>query len=196
MVIPSVNISIELYLVLCILWTKSRSLIGLFICLHWSMLTMLHLTVLQGFNHMSSCLGVRLQCLAIISLGSGITRQSGLKSKTAWLSQQLNALVSTNKQALKLIHKTTQCNKAHVSRKQLLIPVGNHVLLQDHPKGRNKIQDRYKSDVYIVIGHHHEPNMYYVQLLNKDCKGHPKVVNHHQIYDLNRSSPPLESSGF
>ena len=35
--------------------------------------------------------------------------------------------------------------------------------------------------------------MYYVQLLNKDHKGYPKVVNHHQIYDLNRSSPPLES---
>ena len=53
----------------------------------------------------------------------------GLKSKTAWLVQQLNALVSTNKQALKLIHKATQCNKAHVSRKELLIPLGNHVLL-------------------------------------------------------------------
>ena len=29
----------------------------------------------------------------------------GLKSKTAWLGQQLDALVSSNKQALKLIHK-------------------------------------------------------------------------------------------
>ena len=46
-----------------------------------------------------------------------------------------------------------------------------------------------------VVGHHHEPNMYYIQLLNKDHKGHPKVVNHHQIYDLNHSSPPSESLG-
>ena len=53
----------------------------------------------------------------------------GLKSKTVWLSQRLNALVSVNKQALKLIHKTTQHNKAHVSGKELLILVGNHVLL-------------------------------------------------------------------
>ena len=52
-----------------------------------------------------------------------------LKSKTAWLSQQLNTLVSANKQALKLIHKTTQHNKACVGGKQLLILVGNHVLL-------------------------------------------------------------------
>ena len=52
-----------------------------------------------------------------------------LKSKTAWLGQQLNTLVSANKQALKLIHKKTQHNKACVSGKQLLILVGNHVLL-------------------------------------------------------------------
>ena len=77
---------------------------------------MLHLTVLLGFNHTSSCLGARLQCLVTIGLGSGIMRQ-------------LNTLVSANKQALKLIHKTTQCNKAHVSGKELLILVGNHVLL-------------------------------------------------------------------
>ena len=44
-----------------------------------------------------------------------------------------------------------------------------------------------------MISHHNEPNMCYVQLLNKDCKSHPKVVNHCQINDLNRSSPPSES---
>ena len=35
--------------------------------------------------------------------------------------------------------------------------------------------------------------MYYVQLLNKDHQSHPKVVNLHHIYDLNRFSPPSES---
>ena len=114
-------------------------------------------------------------------LGLRHYKTDGLKSKTAWLGQQLDALVFANKQALKLIHKTTQCNKACVSGKELLIPVGNHVLLRDHPEGRNK----YKSDIYVVVGHHDKPNVYYVQLLNKDCKSHPKVVNHHQIYDLN-----------
>ena len=118
-----------------------------------------------------------------------------LKSKTTWLSQQLNSLVSANKQVLKLLCKTTQCNKACVGGTPLLILVGNHVLLQDHPKGRNKIQDRYKSDVYVIVGHHHELNIYYIHLLNKDHEGHPKVVSHHQIYGLNHSSPPLESLG-
>ena len=49
--------------------------------------------------------------------------------------------------------------------------VGNQVLLWDHPEGRNKIQEKYKLDMYVVIGHHHESNVYYVQLLNKDHKG-------------------------
>ena len=62
-------------------------------------------------------------------LGLWHYKVDGLKSKTAWLSQQLNTLVSANKQALKFIHKTTQCNKTCVIGKLLLIPVGNHVLL-------------------------------------------------------------------
>ena len=103
--------------------------------------------------------------------------------------------MAANKQALRLIHKTTQHSKAHAGGKQLLILVGNHVLLQDHPKGRNKIQDRYKPDIYVVVGHHQGPNVYYIQLLNSNRKGHPKVVNHHQLYDLNQSCPPWESSG-
>ena len=73
----------------------------------------------------------------------------------------------------------------------MLILVGKHVLLWDHPNGHNKIQDRYKPDIYVVVGHHQDPNVYYIQLLNSDHKGHPKVVNHCQLYDLNWSCPPL-----
>ena len=62
-------------------------------------------------------------------LGLKNYKLDGLKSKTAWLSQQLNALLYANKQALKLIHKSTQCNKAHTGGKELHILIGNHVLL-------------------------------------------------------------------
>ena len=117
----------------------------------------------------------------------------GFKSKTAWLGQQLDMLVSANKHALKLINKTTQHSKSHTGGKGLLIPVGNHVLLCDHPEGRNKIQDKHKSDIYIVVGHHKEPNVYYIQLLNQDHKSKPEVVNYHQIYDLNQSVSPSAS---
>ena len=131
-------------------------------------------------------------------LGLGHYEADGLKSKTAWLGQHLNSLVSASKQALKLIHKITQCNKARVGGKSLHILVGNHVVLQDHPEGKNKIQDRYiryiRYIMCMVVGHHHEPNVYYIQLLKKDHKSRPKVANHHQIYDLDHSSPPSESS--
>ena len=68
------------------------------------------------------------------------------------------------------------------------------MLLCDHPEGQNKIQDRYKSDMYIVVGHHVEPNVYYVQLLNTDKPGPPKAVNQCQLFDLNRTSPPSEAT--
>ena len=64
-------------------------------------------------------------------LGLGQYETGGLKSKSAWLSQQLDALVAANKQALKSIHKTTQRSKAHADRKSLTNLVGNYVLLRE-----------------------------------------------------------------
>ena len=83
-------------------------------------------------------------------LGLNNYKPNSFKSKTIWLNQQLNAMLDANKQALKLINKSTQCNKDRTGGKELTIPVGNHVLLRDHPEGQNKIQNRYKSDIYIV----------------------------------------------
>ena len=68
-------------------------------------------------------------------------------------------MLYANNQALKGIHKSTKCNEDHASGKDTTIPVGNHVLLHDHPEGCNKIQDRYKSEVYVIVGHHQEPNV-------------------------------------
>ena len=74
--------------------------------------------------------------------------------------------------------------------KELTILVGNHVLLCDHLEGHNKIQGQYKLDIYVMVGHHKEPNVYYIQLLNKDKSVSPKVVNLCQLFNLNHSSPP------
>ena len=124
-------------------------------------------------------------------LGLGNYKPASFKSKTAWLNEQLNAMLYANKQALKGIHKSTKHNRDHTGGKDITIPVGNHVLLRDHPEGCNKIQDRYKTDVYIVVGHHpQEPNVYYIQLLSSSKPGQPKVVNQHQLYNLKRSVPP------
>ena len=72
----------------------------------------------------------------------------------------------------------------------MVIPIGNHVLLRDHPEGHNKIQNWFKSDVYVVVGHHEEPNVYYIRQLSAGKDTQPKVVNRHQLFDLKRSVPP------
>ena len=127
-------------------------------------------------------------------LGLAHYKSDSFKSKTVWLNQQLSAMMHANKQVLKLINKSTQCNKCLTGGKELVIPIGNHILLRDHPEGQNKIQNRYKSDIYVIVSHHNEPNVYYIQLLNLDKKVHPRVVNWHQLFDLNWSIPPSISS--
>ena len=68
-------------------------------------------------------------------LGLKNYQPASFKSKTAWLNEQLNAMLYANKQALKGIHKSTKCNKHHSGSKDITIPVGNHVLLYDHLEG-------------------------------------------------------------
>ena len=48
--------------------------------------------------------------------------------------------------------------------------------------------------MYIIVGHHSDPNVYYIQLLNKDKSGPLKVVNQHQLFDLDQSEPPSLAS--
>ena len=91
-------------------------------------------------------------------LGLGNYKTAEFKTKTGWLNEQLNALLHANKQGS--TQCTTQCNRDWNSGKDLLIPVENHVLLRDHPEGHNKIQDRYKTDMYVVVGHHQEEPCY------------------------------------
>ena len=117
-------------------------------------------------------------------------KSNSFKSKTVWLKQQLDAMMHANNQALKYIQKTNKCNQSQTSGKELVIPIGNHVLLRDHPEGHNKIQNRFKSDVYVVVGHHKEPNVYYIRLLSAGKDTQPKVVNRHQLFDLKQSMPP------
>ena len=117
-------------------------------------------------------------------------KSDSFKTKTVWLKQQLDAMMFANKQALKYIQKTNKRNQSQTSGKELVIPIGNHVLLRDHPEGRNKIQNKFKSDVYQVVDHHKEPNVYYIKRLDADKYTQPKVVNRRQLFDLKRSVPP------
>ena len=76
------------------------------------------------------------------------------------------------------VQKTTLRNKLRAGGDELFIPIGNHVLLRDHPEGQNKFKDRYKSDVYVIVdSHKEEPNVYYIQPLDDTQNVKPKAVN-------------------
>ena len=49
---------------------------------------------------------------------------------------------------------------------ELEIPEGKLVLLCDHPEGHNKIQDKYKSEEFVVVGKCPEPNVYHIKPVN------------------------------
>ena len=105
-------------------------------------------------------------------------KKGQLVGKAAWLGQQLDTLVSANKHAFKSIQKTTLRKQTPCWWDELHIPIGNHVLLRDHPEGQNKFKDWYKSDIYVIVdSHKEEPNVYYIQPLDDTQKVKPKAVN-------------------
>ena len=96
-------------------------------------------------------------------------------NKCAWLNEQHELLMSANRQALKHIKQSVKKSQSRTGGKTLHIPIGSLVLLRDHPEGHNKIQDNYKSELFVVIDHHKDPNVYIMQSLNK--KGSKRTVN-------------------
>ena len=59
-----------------------------------------------------------------------------------------------------------QKSAGRLNQKSLEIPEGNLVLLRDHPEGHNKIQDKYKSAKFVVVGKHPKPNVYQIKPVN------------------------------
>ena len=92
----------------------------------------------------------------------GLSKYDDLKctNKSAWVDQHVEQIMAANKHALKNIKASAKKSADHVGGKPLAIPVGNFVLLRDHPEGTNKIQDNYKSELFVVSEHHQDPNVY------------------------------------
>ena len=103
-------------------------------------------------------------------------------SKVIWVDKQFEKIVQANKRALKSIQARAKVNERSSGDKDFDIPIGNLVLLHDHPEGRNKIQDDYKPDLFEVTGKHSDPNAFFVKPL--DGKGPVKQVNRRQMFDL------------
>ena len=82
-----------------------------------------------------------------------------LQSKNTWVNEQHELILVANRWALKNImhsvNKTTLC----AGGSPLDIPKDNLVLVRDHPEGRHKIQDNYKSELFVVVSKHRNPNV-------------------------------------
>ena len=65
---------------------------------------------------------------------------------------------------------------SHAGGKAVDISLGNLVLLPDYPEGCNKIQDNYKSELFVVELKHQNLNVDIIKLLNGKCPMH--MVSH------------------
>ena len=62
----------------------------------------------------------------------------------------------------------------HAGGSPLNIPQDNLVLLRDHPEGQHKVQDNYKSELFMVVSNHKDPDVYIIHPL---CGGPVCTVN-------------------
>ena len=102
-------------------------------------------------------------------------------SKVVRIDKQFEKIVQSNKQVLKSIQARAKVNERSSGDNDFDIPIGNLVLLRDHPEGWNKIQDDYKLDLFQVTGKHSDPNAFFVRPL--DRKSPVKQVNRQQMFD-------------
>ena len=65
--------------------------------------------------------------------------------------------MSVNRQALKHIKQSAKKSQIRTGGKSLQIPIGNLDLLRDHPQG----------ELFVIVDHHKDPNVYVIQSLNK-----------------------------
>ena len=87
-------------------------------------------------------------------------------SKSSWLQEHQKLMKAANQCALKSIEKSAEQSALRTGGKELSIPEGNLVLLQDHPEGHNKIQDHFKDQEFVVVKQLHEHNVYQIKPVN------------------------------
>ena len=107
------------------------------------------------------------------------------QSKCAWVNQQHELILAANRRALKKMKISAEKSVSWAGGKALNIPIGNLVLLHDHPEGHNMIQDNYKNELFVVESKHQNPNVYIIKPLNG--KGSMCKVNRWQLFDIQKT---------
>ena len=100
-----------------------------------------------------------------------------LQSKCAWVNQQHKLTLAANRWALKRIKHTAEKSVSQTGGKALYIPLGNLVLLHDYLEGHNKIQDNYKSKLFVVELKPKDPNVYTIKPLNGKDPMHVQSID-------------------
>ena len=98
-----------------------------------------------------------------------------LKSKCEWVNQQHELILAVNRHTLKRIKQSAEKSVSQAGGKGLEILIGNLVLLHDHLEGQNKIQDHYKSKLFVMELKHWDSNIYNMKPLHG--KGPMHTVN-------------------
>ena len=88
-----------------------------------------------------------------------------LQSNCELVNQQHELILAANRHALKRIKQSAEKSISWAGGKDLEIPIGNLVLLCDHPEGQNKIQDHYKNKLFVMELKHWDPNVCNIKLL-------------------------------
>ena len=117
-----------------------------------------------GYQPYELMFGQKASTICDVWLGLAQYNDQASANKCAWLNEQHELLMSVNRQALKHIKQSAKKSQIRTGGKSLQISIGNLVLLRDHPKGCNKIQDNYKFEPFLIVNHHKEPNVYIIQL--------------------------------
>ena len=125
-----------------------------------------------------------MQCLIALQVITGYNAKASTSNCT-WLNEQNELMMSVNRQALKHIRQSAKNSQTRAGGKALHIQIGNLVLLRDHPEGWNKIQDNYKSQLFVIVAHHKDPNVSVIQSIIK--KGQKwKTVIEQQWFELKK----------
>ena len=118
-------------------------------------------------------------------LGLANYNDNYLQSKCTWVNQQHELIFAANRWALKRMKMSAEKSVSRAGGKALNIPIGNLMLLHDHPEGRNKIQDNYKNELFVMESQHQDLNVYTIRPLNG--KGPIYKVNWQQLFDLQKT---------
>ena len=96
-------------------------------------------------------------------LGLANYNDNFLQRKYAWVNQQHELILAANRWALKRIKHSAEKSVSQAGGKALNIPLGNLVLLWDNPEGCNKIQDNYKSELFVMELKYKDPNVHTIK---------------------------------